>query len=691
MKYPYALLTLFIAIATGSTLYLQGCGGSSSSDSASSSPTPTPPPANPTPEPPINPSGSLRGEKMSTLLFSNPYPHIPAQCYIETSNGTQNACQFCHTNGVYGIQLGNNLPQAGAVARLGNLQLDYSFAPFDQLAPLATVNRWENTLTPEKLLEAVKTLGMTPASWDMRSYIREDNWSAAFAQRPGNPKNWDGQVDTPFRLFPALAPADLPAQSDGFVRSLVEARGFFNDGQGWNTGWRAVNFMPYGIFSPMTGSVSGIYIRLPVAFMLTEGGTFSLDIYKRNLDLVERAIQDRLTPADGANYLGFAKTAALLRGEYPVGTEFAHPLHYVDVAADGSNPGISRFPGARAQRVKEIRYMYKWKEFHHQDFRPGDKEEGLPVFGNNSQGWVDNGTGWFLAGFIEDKDGALRPQNMEEMTQCIGCHSGVYRTEIRASFTSGTGNTIDSTWALPRKWAGDSGWGEMNYLGYQAKTGLTPGETPGSAHMGDPINRYANKGELRYFLDNVVGASLYGDMPASIENALASSIQKARGYASDWPRIDTSSPEAFKQSQQARQALMRTMTARGDYLTAEGHVQGALLYPPEQDALAAAARYRQVVVTQRYAKGKDVFPQTPVNYHYLRTENEAFTHADDTPYAQGQVITDRAVDRESPVKDSYLVGNVPTLIDENKSFAEGGTYNADYIPLMKPGAFEVKP
>ncbi|MDD2893254.1 MAG: hypothetical protein PHF20_04935 [Halothiobacillaceae bacterium] len=633
----------------------------------------------------------MTGELISTLLFSNPYPHIPAQCYIETSNGSQNACQFCHTNGVYGIKLGNNLPQAGAEERLGNLQLDYSFAPFNPLAPLATVNRWENTLTPEKLLEAVKTLGLTPASWDMRGYIREDNWSAAFAQRPGNPKNWDGQVDTPFRLFPALAPADLPAQSDGFVRSQVEARGFFNDGQGWNTGWRAVNFMPYGIFSPMTGSVSGIYIRLPVAFMLSEGGTFSLDIYKRNLDLVERAIQDRLTPADGSNYLGFAKTAALLRGEYPVGTEFAHPLHYVDVAADGSNPSISRFPGTRAQRVKEIRYMYKWKEFHHQDFRPGDKEEGKPVYGNNSQGWVDNGAGWFLAGFIEDKDGALRPQNMEEMTQCIGCHSGVFNSEAGMSFTSGTGNTIDSTWALPRKWAGDSGWGEMNYLGYQAKAGLTLGETPGSAHMGDPINRYANKGELRYFLDNVVGASLYGDMPASIENALASSIQKARGYASDWPHIDTSSPEAFKQSQQARQALMRTMTARGDYLTTEGHVQGALLYPPEQDALAAAARYRQVVVTQSYAKGKDVFPQTPVNYHYLRTENEAFTHADGAPYAQGQVITDRAVDRESPVKDTYLVGNVPTLIDENKSFAEGGTYNADYIPLMQPGAFEVKP
>ena len=553
------------------------------------------------------------------------------------------------------------------------------------------VNRWENTLHPEKLLEAVKTLGMTPTSWDMKSYVREDNWSAAFAQRPGDPKNWDGQVDTPFRLFPALAPADLPAQNDGFVRSQVEARGFFNDGQGWNTGWRAVNFMPYGIFSPMTGSVSGIYIRLPASFMLDEQSQFNLDIYKHNLDLVERAIQDRLRPEDGKTFVGFAKTVALIRGEYPVGTEFAHPLHYVDVAADGSDPAISRFPGTRAQRVKEIRYMYKWKAFHHQDHRPGDKEEGQPVYGNGSQGWVDNGVGWFLAGFIEGKDGALRPQNIEEMTQCIGCHSGVYASEAGMSFTSGTGNTIDSTWALPRKWAGDAGWGEMNYLNYQAKVGFNSKETPGSAHMGDPINRHANKGELRYFLDNVVGASLYGDMPASIENYLTSVITQARGYAMNWPSIDTASPESFKQSQQDRQALMRAMTERGDYLTAEGYVQGTLLYPPEQDALAAAARYRQVVVTQSYVNGKDVFAQTPVNYRYLRTADTAFTHADGTPYNQGQVITDRSVDRESPAKDTYLVGDVPTLIDENKSFAEGGTYNPDYIPLMQPGAFEVKP
>jgi hypothetical protein len=669
MKPKFTPVLFAFAIALGSLVYLQGCGGSSNAPSPSPLAESTSPVA-------------LRGEYVSSLTFTNPHPHIPAQCYIETSNGTQNACQFCHTNGLYDIKLGNNLPQAGAEARLGNLQLDYSFAPFNQQAPLATVNRWENSLAPEKLLAALTLLGQTPAQWDMRSYVRQDNWSAAFAQRPGDPKHWDGQSDTPFRLFPALAPDDLPAKADGFVRTASEKRGFFQDGQGWNTGWRAVNFMPYGIFSPMTGSVSGIYIRLPAAFMRTEAGEFSLDIYQRNLDRVERAVQDRLTPEDGAFYLGSAKTVPLLRGEYPVGTEFAHPLHYVDVAADGSNSAISRFPGTRAQRVKEIRYMYKWKEFHHQDFRPGDKEEGLPVYGNSAQGWVDNGVGWYLAGFIEDKNGMLRPQNIEEMTQCIGCHSGVFNSEAGNSFTSGTGNTVDSTWAMPRKFPAAAGWGEMNYLGYKAKAGFSPDETPGRAAMGDPLNRYANKGELRYFLDNVVGASLYGDMPNAIERFLGAVIQTARGYPQNWPAIDTSSPQAFNASQSLRQSLMRSMTARGDYLDTDKTVQGALLYPPEQDALAAAARYRQVVVTQRYTQGKDVFPQTPINFLYLRETKDAFTHADGSAYALGDRITDRAVDLESPVKDTYRVGNVPTLIDENKSFADGGTYNPAYIPLL---------
>lgn len=89
--------------------------------------------------------GFPRGDLRSPLTFSNPYAHIPAQCHIETSRGAQNACLFCHTNGVYKAGLGNNFPQAGAEPRLGNLQLEYSFTPINPFTVSPSRNPWENT------------------------------------------------------------------------------------------------------------------------------------------------------------------------------------------------------------------------------------------------------------------------------------------------------------------------------------------------------------------------------------------------------------------------------------------------------------------------------------------------------------------------------------------------------------------
>ncbi|KAB2936102.1 MAG: hypothetical protein F9K25_01920 [Candidatus Contendobacter sp.] len=634
-----------------------------------------------------------QGDFRSPLTFTNPYAHIPAQCHIETSRGTQNACLFCHTNGVYRLGLGNNFPQAGAEPRLGNLQLEYSFTPISPFTASPSRNPWENTLTPEKLREAVAVLGVDPQMWDMETYIREDNWRAAFQQRPGDPRAWDGgDGDAPFRLFPGLDPADLPADSDGFVRSSMPRNGWFQDGAGrWITGWRAVNFMPYGIFTPMTGSVSGIYLRLPKPFMQREDGSFDRTVYARNLDLLERAIQDRLRPEDGAFYQGAARTVALERGLYPVGTEFAHPLHYVDVAADGNDLAVSPYPGTRARRVKEIRYMYKWKSFYPSQFRPGTKEEGAPVYGNDAQGWVDNGVGWTLAGYIEDASGALRPQNREELAQCIGCHSGVASTEF-PQFTSGVGNTVDSTWSLPRKFPGELDWREMDTLRYLAHPDAPPDATPGQAQLGDPVNRELAKGEFRHFLDNVVGASLYGDMPAAIERFLARAIQPAHGYSAAWPALDTASAAGFQRSQTLRQTLLRELTARGGYLTAEGMIRGEWLYPPQSEALAAARRYRQVVVTQRYVQGKDVFPATPVTFRYFREGEEGFDHQDGQPYQIGEVVADRPVDLENPASITYGVGNAKTLIDPDKPFEAGGTYFPEYVPLLvEPLRFESAP
>jgi hypothetical protein len=626
----------------------------------------------------------LLGAIASRTAMRNPYGHIPAQCYIETSGGTQNACLFCHSNGVFLQHLGNNNPQAGYEPVVGDLQQEYAFAAINYpFFANGSIMPWENTLYPQKLRKALDTLGIDDSAWDMHSYIRQDNWRAAFAERPGSPTNWDPGIDNPFRLFPGLDPADLPADSDGFVRSAKAEHGHFADDKGWITGWRAINFMPYGIFTPHSGSVSGVYIRLPKTFMLNAEGEFDLSAYSDNLALLERAIQDRLEPSDPSHYLGGASAVAVRRGLYPVGTEFAHPLHYVDVAADGSDTGISPFPGTRSRRVKEIRYMYKYEEWEPDSVAPGNKEEEAPPYVNASQGWINNNAGWYLAGFIEEADGRLRPQRASELMQCMGCHSGnVFPSDIAyGEFTSGTGNTIDSTWSFPRKFAAAAGWREMDYLGYIADLAAGAEATPGVATTAEPLNRQAAVGEFRFFLDHVVGVSLYGDMPASVETFLASRITRARGYSDNWPALDTTSPEGLLATQRLRQRLIRELTARGDYLDGNGRIEGALLYPPQTQALAGAARYRQVVATQRYDLGKDVFETTPFTYLYYRTTEESFSHQDGTPYTFGELITDRPIDTD-PGSITYGIGIGKTLIDPQVPFTEGGNYVSDYVPLL---------
>lgn len=626
----------------------------------------------PVPEVQAIPKGTLSGDYLSPLMFDNPYAHVPAQCYIETSNGRQNACLYCHTNGIYDLGFGNNNPQAGRL-HLVNFQVDYGFDPHGSTAPLAAINRWENTLYPEKLAEHVASLNIDPQQWNMHSYIKSDNWQTAFNQRSGSPLDWDSGFTETFRFLPGLDPSDLPADSDGFVRSTKPQNGYFEQtGLGYVTGWRAINFMPYGIFTPLTGSVSGIYIRLPESFMKNDAAEFDITTYEQNLDLLHRAITNNLRETDPAHYFGQANNEKVRLGVYPKGTEFAHPLHYVDVEADGVN---TRFPGTRAMRVKEVRWMYKFEDYNPMDVLP-ESAGGDGIYGNDQQGWIDNGAGWILAGFIEDSQGELRAQNREEMAQCLGCHSGFTQNTVQPTFTSGLGNTIDSTWALPRKFADHLGWKEMDYLGYTIKDQKFISTTK------EPLNRYAQKGEFGIMLEYVVGASLYGDMPEQYEQSFASKITTQNGYSANWPLIDTSSAEAFDQTSSTRQTLLREYVAKTEYLTQQGTIEGFLLYPNPTDALDNTKRYRQVVVTQSYKLGKDVFESTPTNFYHYRMPGTEEKKTDGSAYQYGELITEREVQLDYPEGFDYKAGIGVTLIDEDKPYDQGGTFFPDYVPII---------
>ena len=89
-----------------------------------------------------------QGDFRSPITFSNPYAHIPAQCHIETSRGTQNACLFCHTDYLAKEKHGNAFP-------LGEDQILYSF-------PTPDLNKvlWRNTIFPEEILARLKKEGV---------------------------------------------------------------------------------------------------------------------------------------------------------------------------------------------------------------------------------------------------------------------------------------------------------------------------------------------------------------------------------------------------------------------------------------------------------------------------------------------------------------------------------------------------
>jgi len=161
-------------------------------------------------------------------------------------------------------------------------------------------------------------------------------------------------------------------------------------------------------------------------------------------------------PTEGRtmSYVGLAQKYEL-SGEYtasaglfPQGTEFLHSVRYIDVHEDGSI-GL-------ATRMKELRYAYKKNNFAYYMLEQLAQQEAREqvlspdairtIGGNPEVGFFSQG--WYYQGFIEDRDGNLRPQNREEGLYCMGCHGPI-------------GASTDTVFAFPRKLDGNAiqrGW-----------------------------------------------------------------------------------------------------------------------------------------------------------------------------------------------------------------------------------------
>lgn len=350
--------------------------------------------------------------------------NIPPLCYTK-SDGISNPCWACHTRSQY-----PNL------ADDWELQQNYSFPES------AKRNHWRNLFRSRAQLVA----RFDDAA--IGAYIRVDNYAplrAALAR--SDAAGWRPDLD--------------------FARGF-DALGFAVDG----THWRAIRYKPFlGTFWPTNGSTDDVYIRLPAEFRTTTAGVEDREIYRTNLAILEGAIaaDPRLDDSavvrtiepidesaagvdldhDGmigvattirtlpATYVGGAASIPVTRYLYPEGTEFLHTVRYLDPDA----------PTFVSTRMKEVRYGRKSAMVDRDTIIATYKilERDPPPFTGNPLVGMGNAFGWELQGWIEDARGWLRLQTHEELTFCMGCHTGI-------------GVTVDQTFAFARKVPGADGW-----------------------------------------------------------------------------------------------------------------------------------------------------------------------------------------------------------------------------------------
>ena len=147
----------------------------------------------------------------------------------------------------------------------------------------------------------------------------------------------------------------------------------------------------------------------------------------------------------------------------------------------------------------------------------------IALFDGDEETGISNGTGWRLQGFIEDAQGALRPQTFEETVFCMGCHGGI-------------GVNDDDTLAFPRKLGADAfrgGWYHWTQKGLSGTPDLVRADGQGDyVHYlrtnaaGDEFR--ANVELMRAWLkDGELSAAKAGDIREDIAPLVTPSPERA--------------------------------------------------------------------------------------------------------------------------------------------------------------------
>ncbi len=387
--------------------------------------------------------------------------YLPPQCYAVTQDApggrAHNGCFACHQES-----------RAPSYADDADIQTSLTLPEY------ATVNRWTNLRSPPPPVAISED--------DLLALVRRSN----YLDDSGAPK-----LASALRSPPPAWDTDGNGAWDGVSPDChfhADAEGWDHAPDGRTTGWRAYAYAPMpGMFWPTNGSAGDAFLRLPEAYREDAAGHPSQAIHALNLAILEAYIRRADVPIarvderglgsdlDGDGALGWADKVTFVwpprpgrpfhyvgraasldpekagwpaAGLFPAGTEIVHSVRYLDVHA-----GQVRM----AARMKELRYMRKTRWLTYSDLdlaakaemrEKANKPDRLKRVMGDAERGVATGTGWRMAGFIEDARGELRPQTMEETTACIGCHGGV-------------GATTDSTFSFARKLderARASGW-----------------------------------------------------------------------------------------------------------------------------------------------------------------------------------------------------------------------------------------
>jgi len=457
---------------------------------------------------------------------------IPPMCYTRTES-QHNPCYVCHQNAV---------EQRENVMNDGDLQIAYSFSD------LGMRNHWENLFNDRgKRVEEI-------SDREILDWVNQENYSdLAPRLKAADFKGWIPDLEN-------LHLADEAFDDEGFAK----------DG----SHWVAFNYKPFpSTFWPTNGSTDDVMIKLPEFYRTDKEGNYSRDIYKANLAIVEAKIKgfDEIGSAqidekkvgvdldqDGQlgiaeyikktdRYVGAAEDFFIDSYLYPEGTEFLHTVRYLGFDEKGEI--------TLSKRMKEVRYMKKWKSYpkafleRHYEEEAFDKEAGnLPGYTFLADHGLDNDAGWSVQGFIEDRKGKLRVSTYEENLFCMGCHSSI-------------GSTIDKTFSFGRKVDGQKGWGYINLRG-----------------MPDVPNYGEVKGEILTYFERVGGGDEFRSNPEMMQR---------------WFNKDGSV----------------------NYSKIKGKDVYELIVPSKERALTLNKAYKVIVDDQRFLFGRDATVKPPQNVY----------------------------------------------------------------------------